>query len=499
MSGGAMTRRRRTKPGDVPSSSGVEDAVVTGVVVGDAGREIGGYAKLGPHGERRTIGERVVVRTDDGHEVELVELAAATIQPLVSRKAPWSELEEVLGARVCIDDAPAPDVVTELIVAVVRAGERIAAWGPVLERAFEGTSGHYRSAAQRRIVRLAPTLVVLGHGCEERLAALREAQVVRAGASVEAASEPPLSSHARSATPWYELRTVPLGLWVMLPAVLVFSLVAGLRWFDPSMALVSLGAALVLPLASQCLALRFHDERQPAETRASAVWLARLYGIGALCIWILAVAAYGTPRNYSSIPLVALLGGLLTIVTASALLVASQRERRLLRTILEAPAHADPISDRVWGAIEGRARGAEQSVVVADDPCIVASGARQQGEELETIAVCQDSFVVGGITVRPRGMLWFSTTSRDVESRLGTLHVDVIREGAKVRVVGRAKDGVLAKGGEDSLLMFATDRDGAPLATAQKLVRWIVASVIAACVGLVVMGAGVVLGLRALT
>lgn len=496
-----MSRRRRTKQTESPSPlappSRPEDAIVTGVVVGDEGREVGGYAKLGPHGERRTIGDRVVVRTDDGHEVQLVELAAATIQPLVSRKAPWSELEEVPGARACIDDAPAPDVVTELSAAVVRSGERIAAWGPVLEQAFDGTSGHYRSAAQRRIVRLAPTLVVLGHGCEERLAALREAQV-RAGASVKEAAEPSLSLPARSSTPWYELRSVPLGVWVMLPAVLVFTLVAAARWFDPSMAIVSLGAAFVFPLASQGLALRFRDERQPAEERASAVWLARLYGIGALCIWILAVAAYGSPRNYSSIPLVALLGGLLTTGTASALLVASRRERRLLRTILEAPAHADPISDRVWGAIEGRARGAEQNVVVADEPCIVASGARQQGEELETIAVCQDSFVVGSVTVRPRGMLWFSTTSRDVESRLGTLLVDVIREAANVRVVGRAKDGVLAKGGEESLLVFATDTDGDPLATAQKLAWWSTASMIATCVGLVVMSAGVVLGLRAL-
>ncbi|MFN0250813.1 MAG: hypothetical protein ACKV2T_28320 [Kofleriaceae bacterium] len=461
-------------------------------MLGDEGTIVGGRVKLGANGTWHAISKVVKLRTGEGHEVELVEIEHATIDPVVTTKADWGDLEKEPGALACVDEAPAPDVTAELYSSHIRGGQRIAAWGEVREHVLDGEVGvgAYRESAKRRVVVMAPSMVFLGDNCVERLERLRATP-----------AHEPLRSPSEAApklpetTPWGELRVVPVGIFATVPVVVLFGVLAVVRnAASPSAALALIGAALVLPLASQALGHGFIvEDAKPSETRRT---VAMLFAgtLGITCLF--ALWGYSSAAAFDSLRLVGLAGGLVLLASCVALVLMTRHRRRCMRLIANAPAHADPIVDGVWGALDGAAT-ADGNVFVAGEPVVVAYGIKFASEDSETIRETQLSFHVRGVQVRIRGMAWFSTISRDVETRLGMLSVDMIRDGAKVRVVGRAKGGVLAKGGEQSLLVFAMDLDGDPIVAARRFAWWdraVVGLTIAGSAGMI---AGVSLALRA--
>ena len=95
------------------------------------------------------------------------------------------------------------------------------------------------------------------------------------------------------------------------------------------------------------------------------------------------------------------------------------------------------------------------------------------------------------------GGLWFSTVTYEhtTTDRAHRYSAAVIREGAQVRVVGRVKDGIIAKGGEASLLIFATDLGGDPAARARELAARDRLAVVLAALGAAVVAASLPLAI----
>jgi hypothetical protein len=473
----------------------VSEELVSGVVIGDAGALVGGRVKLGANGTWHAITKVVKMRTDEGHEVELVDLERATMDPVVTQKADWRDLETEPGAFACVDEAPAPDVTAELYSSHVRGGQRIAAWGEVREHVLDGGSGGaYRESAKRRVIVMAPSMVFVGDNCIERLERLRATPAhtpLRPPPRSAPAETPVVSTEA---SPWGELRAEPVGLVAMVPVIVLFGILWAVRTgANPSAALVIIGAALALPLASQGLGYGFIDEEVKPNMASRAVAMLFAGMLGVTCV--LALWGYSSVPAFDNLCIVGAGGGVALLAFCIALVVMSRKRRRYLRLVVDAPLHSDPIVDGVWGALEGTAT-ADGEVLVDGQRCIVAYGIAYAAEDSESVRLSQISFHVGDVQVRIRGMLWFSTISRDVKSRLGKLSVDLIRDGARVRVVGRVKDGVIAKGGEQSLLVFATDRDGAPLAAAKRIARWDLVALVMACVGIAGVVAGIVLAVQ---
>ena len=205
------------------------EQVVTGTVIGDRGVPIAGYVKLGASGARRAIATSVTLRADDGHELELVELATATIEPVATRRAAWQDLEREPGSSLLVDDAPAPDVEVEVSAALLRGGERIAAWGEVREHVFEGdgTGDVYRAGATRRVRVVAPALVVVGAHALERLDKLRARRATpptpTAARRVETPTPtPPKPKPApKRRGPWHQRPAVSLGVWCAIPLIVL--------------------------------------------------------------------------------------------------------------------------------------------------------------------------------------------------------------------------------------------------------------------------------------
>ena len=83
----------------------MSDELVSGTVIGADGDVVGGRVKLGANGTWKSLSSTVKLRTDEGHEVELVEIAKATIDPVVTKKADWQDIEREAGASLFVDEA----------------------------------------------------------------------------------------------------------------------------------------------------------------------------------------------------------------------------------------------------------------------------------------------------------------------------------------------------------------------------------------------------------
>jgi hypothetical protein len=341
---------------------------------------------------------------------------------------------------------------------------RVAAWGEAREHVLdgEGAGGAYRQGAKRRVVVMAPMMVFVGDNCVERLERLRATP-----AHVPLRPPPIVEKPEEPETPWREVRALPIGVLAMIPCVLLFGFLLARGGQHAWLAMIACGGAFLLPLAMDTMGLAFHKgAKEEPDWGPKDVALAYLVLYAGTC----GVTAWAYTKT-ADVRWTSLIAVTLACTGVGIVLVTSRR-RRLLRLIASASPHEVPIRDGVWGAVDGRARTAVGEASVDGWKVIAAQGRKASGEDREYVVRWVSEIVVGDVAVRMSDASWLSIVSIVVESKLGRMSVDTIREGASVRVVGRAKDGVIAKGGEESLLVFAADTDGDAKTRARQLAKW---------------------------
>lgn len=477
----------------VVSRAMADDAEVCGVVVGAPGELIAGWARLGQRGTRNVLRAPVTIRTDDGHEVKLEKLEDATLGPVRRRKAEWQAHEMDALTALCLDEAPAPDVEVELVTARICGGDRIAVSGTVVERGFatdaSSADGAFRTAAESTVSVLKPAFVATGDDAVVQLAQLIEASAKR--------PEPPVSSPAPKPAP-AKVAPAPVAKpkppsgihdrlaptfapWIALALIAASAALAVLFPERRDLALLVAGVCAALPLAYDVGKLPPFRVLPPGlrkNTHPSSVTflvLAMITVVGAM--WATTAAQSRKPDEQASAVWLrkgALVGGALTAACIGWCISASRGRRRLMGLIERAAPHPQPLVDGVWGSTEGtiafQKAGAprvnEVPHAVTDGEHIRATGTRNskgvwsgsnttnlQGavSELEVV------HAAGRTRVGTHGGLWWSSVhyDRSTPDFSKTDRVDVIPEGAQLRVVGRAKGGVLVKGGAESLLVFA--------------------------------------------
>jgi len=495
------------------AESQLDDGVeLTGTALGQPGVPVAGWARLGAKAERRFVASSLRLRTDDGREVEITEIGRASIEPVARREQPWHTLEQTPGASLCVADAPAPDREVELSTALVCGGQRIAVFGPVLRRDFApaaaaSEAGAFRQPAAQQVSAVAARLLAIGDDCEARLRRMRAAEqraaskaVARRAAPSAATSTGSASTRAASALPDGPLRDRlqrNLGLLIMLCCVAVEGVLVALlpRGRDALLAMAAM--ALTLPAALDALLLPRFRSLGGKLRSLEAPGVAYFVGVGLALAMLLGVAQSGArPQDVDrarTMELLGLFAGLAGVGVSLYLVTSGRQRRRLIKLLADAPAHASPPADKVWGHLEGRIvqmKGTPVAGVQAGFASGVhrtwwgtaskdSTGARHRNVSDSAFEHATPTFQLGHVrdgeqrtTVQADGALWWSAVH--VNQATGTDKADVadvIAADCPLRVVARAQGGVLVKTGEDSLLVFAV-APGQDVATTLRRLRW---------------------------
>lgn len=472
-----------------------DDAEVCGVVLGAPGELIAGWSKLGERGARNMLRAPVTIRTDNGPEVKLESIEGATLGPVVRRTAEWQAHEMDALTALCLDEAPAPDVEVELISARICGGDRIAASGTVVERGFatgaSSADGAFRTAAESTVAVLRPAFIATGDDAVAQLTRLIEeaakppsppvttpsprpapAKVVPAPVA-KPKKKPPDGVHDRLAPtfmPWFALA------WLAAAGVL-----AVLFPSSSELVLVAAGVGGGLPLAYDTgrlppFRLLPPGLRKPTHP-SSVTFLVLGAATVVAAIWSTNAAQSRKASERSLAPkahVASLIGGVLTAGAIGWCITATRRRRRLMNLVERAAPHPQPLVDGVWGASEGTVAFQKPGAPLVDDvPHAVTDGERIRGTGTRNskghwsghettnlrgaVSELEVTHPAGSTRVDMHGGLWWSSIhyDRSTPDMRITDRVDVIPGGAQLRVVGRAKGGVLVKGGAESLLVFA--------------------------------------------
>lgn len=494
----------------------LDDSVeLTGTAVGQPGEPVGGWARLGAKGERRFVASGLRLRTDDGREVELTELGRASIEPVTRREQPWHTLEHSPGASLCVAEAPAPDREIELATALICGGQRVAVFGLVQRRDFAATAaaseaGAFRQAAAQQVGAIAARLLAIGDDCEARLQRMRAAEqraaeeaAARRATPAAAPSTGPARTRAASARPDGPLRDRlqrDLGLLIMLGCVAVTGVLAVLlpRGRDALLAMAAL--ALTLPAALDALVLPRFRSLGGKLPSLEVPGVAYFIGVGLALAMLLGVVQSGArPQDVDRARTMQLMGlfvGLAGVGVSLYLVATGRQRRRLIKLLADAPAHASPPADKVWGHLDGRMvqmKGTPVGGVQAGFASGVhrtwwgsaskdSTGARHRNVSETAFEHATPSFQLERIgdagdaarrtTVQAAGALWWSAVHLDQPTGTDKADVaDLIAADCPLRVVARAQGGVLVKTGADSLLVFAV-APGADVATTLRRLRW---------------------------
>ncbi len=476
-----------------------DEAEVSGIVVGEPGALLAGWARIGARGTRMWLRGEVRVATDEGHEVRLAGLEGATLGPISMRTEEWQAHEMDAVTSLCIAEAPAPDVECVLFAVRIRGGDRIAAHGTIVERAFSteppSADGVFRTAASASIAVLRPTFVATGTAAARSLALLIEESkkepippAVKPAPKVQPPAKPSSERVTKPKLPdgVHDRLAPSLAPWIALAWIAVSGVLAVLAPSHVPLVLIVAGVGAAIPLAYDIGKLPPFRVMPPGlrkNTHPSSVTFlvaAVITVVGAL--WSTTAAQSSKSNERASAPWLrkgALAGGALTVASVGWCILATRGRRRLMNLLERAEPHPLPLVDGVWGATDGKLsfqkagapRVSEVPHAVTDGDHIRGLGTRNskghwtssETTKLQGAVAELDVIHPGNTTrVETAGGLWWSAVhyDRSTPDFAKTDRVDVIPEGAQLRVVGRAKGGVLAKGGAESLLVFAVPAGG---------------------------------------
>ncbi len=441
-----------------------EQIVVRGTVVGEEGVAVAGWVSLGKKLPQRWLSHTVRITSDEGHELTLEGLGADTIAPVTTREAAWSAIEGEELAKLCVREAPAPEVEVDFTTAVLRGGDVIVAWGDVLDRGYIGGDSQ-RGSVEGGITKLRAHVVAVGDDRESLLERGRERHAERtreqAAKAAKAAKKTQAKRAPKSAAPAAATVKAPgmavlsyeHGLVVLAIAICVACAVVT----EYQMFWLAAGLCALFPRAYDAVVLpRFRVDRlAPASLEAPFIAFVIAGGIGVLFPFM---STFGkNAKQGLGSDIATYIAAANATLAALWLTYAGQQRRRYCAILANAPDHPDPIQDGVWGKSVGTfseqvldvgaeytTTGSGKNATTSSSPYTTlklqaplvrkSSGLDVQLGDAAILTLAKYG-ILNGIYQKRRGVFIDSTTA--------------------TMVAGRATDGMLRKGGEASLLVFA--------------------------------------------
>jgi hypothetical protein len=489
----------------------VKEAEIRGTVEGEPGDALAGWARV--RKQRHHARGTVRVRTEDG-VVELEVPGSCLLGPIETVKGTWQELEPHPAAQLCLAEAPAPDERSAVSYTIVRGGDVIVARGFVLtEQLVTEDAGGLRAGARSRVTRLSAHFIGVGPDADDIVARLRreadeekrekeaaeakdaaakgaatkgaatkgaakgqtkgeakgEAKVAANGTTTgevnNTANDAAKRDAARRALREYRMsrRNALLGV-----AAGIAIAVAGVALTRSPVPLLVAAVALALPLVVDELVL---PDLHPFGRRATtfpAVAAGTIYLIAAALVptigWAYVFDRGSASRAGQLVVGMVVVGGIAMLAAVLTRLLDGGR-RRILARIAAAPPHPSPLTDNAWGATDGVVEVPRTGAFHFDGLKVAAavghsSTSQGSGKQMTTFTSKLQgaalAMTVTGTPVRTADGWWLSLDYLDESTGERTARrAELIRDGAAVRVVGRAKSGTLAAGGPYTLLVFA--------------------------------------------
>jgi len=451
----------------------VREAEIRGVVEGEPGEALAGWARI--RKQRHHARGTVRVRTEDG-VVELEVPGSCLLGPVETVRGDWQELERHPAAQLCLAEAPAPDERVAVSYTIVRGGDAIVAAGHVLtEQLVTEESGGLRAGARSRVTRLSSHFIGVGPDADDIIARLRreaaEDQRENAAARPPAPTAP--SSIAPSAKSGLRAYHASRRYALLAVAGAIALAAAGAALTQSAIPLLIAAVALALPLVVDELVLPdLHPFGRRAQT-FPAVAAGTLYVIAATLVPTIGWAYVfdrGTATRASQLVLAMVIVGGIAVTCAMLTRLLDRGRRRMLARIATAPPHPSPLADNVWGRTDGLVDVPRPSGFDLDGLKVAAavgqtSTSMGSGKLMTTftskVQGAASAVTVNGTPVRTADGWWLSLDFLDESTgERRARRAEVIRDGASVRVVGRAKAGTLAAGGPYTLLVFAAPLGG---------------------------------------
>ena len=495
-----------------------ELAIVRGTVVGATRAPVAGWVSLGKREPQRWIAHVVRITSDTGHEIAIEDLAADTIVPVSTVEAKWRDLEQNDLAHLCSREAPAPDVEVDFTTAVLRGGDPIVVWGVVTEHGYVGAADTvpngdaFRGTTERGVTKLAARVLAIGDDREAVLARARE-RVIEQQRDEEVArakqAKPPKQQAAAKpvrpkADPDYVNRIAwNLPLWIALAGLAV---VAALSVVTGSSGPALRGAAMVafLPLALDAVLLPRFRQGSLAPPSLEAPFLGYLLGATGVVLTSYAIAVGDVdPAKSTAVRVASYVFACVVTLAMAWLWAATRTRRRWVAMMVKAPPQAHPLRDGVWGAVDGVFSSEVMSIgenitvygaAVKDAAGIKSRSVRSENFANLTIeAPLRTSDTAHHVRLAEAAILTMAKLDKSTGTDKG-VRADVINARTPVRVVGRARDGLFAKGGEASLLVFAAGVDTGDVAPElERLHLRHLAATLLAAAGVATLAAGLVL------
>jgi hypothetical protein len=448
-----------------------ELVVVRGTVIGDAGKPVAGWVSLGKKQPQRFLSRTLRIESSEGHEMVLEDIDGNEIQPIAKREVKWQELEGTEIGNLCAREAPAPDVEVELREAVARGGDKVAAWGEVLDRGYIGGESQ-RGSVEGGITKLRVVLLQVGDDCVEKLEARKEAQLAK-DRKEEAKYQEKLRKNEESdraaatpnaprtpKTPWKAPWVTNPSLFTAVVGIAVFAALGVLTGHHHRF-LAGCAAFAFVPRALDAqIVPRFRNGRVAAPSLQVPTIGFAIAGL--ITIGFPIFGSFG--KNTVRLEQAAAFNVALMVtcgVTALATLwlsLASRQRRRYLAILASAPAHPDPIKDGVWGVSVGKF--SKQILAVGDDFSASGSGKNTIVRENPFLNMeLQAPFVreSSGLDVQCGDAAVLTLAKGRTETGNRTWRsFHYIDSTTPTLVAGRATDKILRKGGEASLIIFAS-------------------------------------------
>lgn len=452
-----------------------ELVVVRGTVIGDAGKPVAGWVSLGKKQPQRFLSRTIRVESDEGHEMTLEEIDGDEIQPITKREVKWQELEGTEIGNLCAREAPAPDVEVDLREAMIRGGDNVSAWGEVIERGYIGGESQ-RGSVEGGITKLRVILLHVGENAAAELERRKEAALAKGrkeearyqaklrenaeSDAVAAEPTPKKVANARTTPPW--VANPPL--FTAMIGMALFAVLAAATGYHQRFLAGCVAFAFVPRALDAGVLPRFRNGRMAP--RGIQVPIVAFAIPACLTAGFPLFGTFGKnairPEQAGSFDLALLVTCGLTALATLWLSLATRQRRRYLAILANAPAHPDPIKDGVWGASVGNF--SKRILAVGADYHSTGSGKNATVRENAFIHMeLQAPFVreSSGLDVQcgDAAVLTLASTRTDTGPSAGgttwkSFHY--IDSSTPAIVVGRATGGILQKGGEASLIIFAS-------------------------------------------